>query len=147
MYGKITGGAELVLEFLDFTKSFTITTDTSGYALGAVLSQEGYSRERPVACASRRLTALEMRCSTLEMEVLGIVWAIDDFRPYVLGRRFRLHANHRPLQWVCKLKDSLAWMHLNHRFIICTWETLQYGRKLKNVAIRKNRIGHSSGVS
>ncbi|XP_066905374.1 cell adhesion molecule Dscam1, partial [Halyomorpha halys] len=40
---------EPVLAFPDFTRQFTITTDASDYALGAVLSQNGKGGDRPVA--------------------------------------------------------------------------------------------------
>ncbi|MGR0243505.1 ribonuclease H family protein [Klebsiella pneumoniae] len=59
---------------------FTITTDASEYALGAVLSQASQSGDRPIAYASRRLTEAETRYSALERELLGIIWAIEHFR-------------------------------------------------------------------
>ncbi|WP_406707038.1 Ty3/Gypsy family RNase HI domain-containing protein [Sodalis sp.] len=95
-----------VLAFPDFNKTFTITTDASDYALGAVLSQESTEGDRPVAYASRRLTSAETRYGTLERELLGIVWAPENFRPYIFGRRFKVQTDHRPLQWVGKLKES-----------------------------------------
>ncbi|MGR0227371.1 Ty3/Gypsy family RNase HI domain-containing protein, partial [Klebsiella pneumoniae] len=97
-----------VLAFPNFDQSFMITTDASEYALGAVLSQEGEKGDRPIAYASRRLTEAETRYSALERELLGIVWAINHFRPYVFGRKFTVHTDHRPLQWVGKMKESSA---------------------------------------
>lgn len=99
---------EPVLAFPDFTRQFIVTTDASEYALGAVLAQEGKEGEKPVAYASRRLTEAETRYSALERELLGIVWAIDHFRPYLFGRKFKVHTDHRPLLWVGKMKESSA---------------------------------------
>lgn len=99
---------EPILAFPDFTTPFKITTDASEYALGAVLSQEEKTGERPVAYASRRLTETEARYSAIERELLGIVWAVDHFRPYIFGRKFEVHTDHRPLMWVGKLKESSA---------------------------------------
>lgn len=99
---------EPVLAFPDFAKLFTVTTDASEYALGAVLSQEGHNGDKPVAYASRRLTEAETRYSALERELLAIVWAVDHFRPYIFGRRFKVQTDHKPLQWVGKLKESSA---------------------------------------
>lgn len=50
---------EPILLFPDFNKKFTLTTNTSEYALGAVLLQEGTEGECPVAYARRWLMNTE----------------------------------------------------------------------------------------
>ena len=55
---------EPVLKYLDFTKSFILSTDASAYAIGAVLSQMYNSQEHPVAYASRQLNKAERNYST-----------------------------------------------------------------------------------
>nr|XP_024218897.1 uncharacterized protein LOC112211445 [Halyomorpha halys] len=82
--------------------------DASEYVLGAVLSQDSEKGERPVAYGSRKLTDAESRYSDLVRELLAIMWAVEHFRPNVFGRRFSIHTDHRPLQWVGKLKESSA---------------------------------------
>ncbi|KAL1115008.1 hypothetical protein AAG570_007831 [Ranatra chinensis] len=74
---------EPVLRFPDFTKQFMVTTDASQVALGAVLSQLDHLGDRPVAFASRKLTSAESRYSAIERELLGVVWAVEYFRPYL----------------------------------------------------------------
>jgi hypothetical protein len=37
-----------------------------------------------------------------------VVWAVGYFRPYLLGRRFRIKTDHKPLVWVEKLKETSA---------------------------------------
>ena len=103
-----------ILQFPDFDKEFTLTTDASQTALGAVLSQERRLGDQPVAFASRRLTPAETRYSTIERELLGVVWAVEHFRPYLLGRRFNIKTDHKPLVWVEKLKETSA--------RICRWK-------------------------
>ena len=95
---------EPVLQYPDFTKEFVITTDASEVALGAVLSQGKIGQDKPVCYASRTLSDFEQRYSTIERELLGIVWAIKYFRPYVYGRHFKIYTDHRPLVWLWKLK-------------------------------------------
>ncbi|KAL1131420.1 hypothetical protein AAG570_011037 [Ranatra chinensis] len=46
------------------------------------------------------------RYSTIERELLGIVWAVQQFRPYLLGRRFVIKTDHKPLVWVEKLDET-----------------------------------------
>jgi RNase H-like domain found in reverse transcriptase/Reverse transcriptase (RNA-dependent DNA polymerase)/Integrase zinc binding domain len=97
-----------ILQFPDFRREFVVTTDASQVAIGAVLSQEGELGDRPVAFASRRLSPAETRYSTIERELLGVVWAVQYFRPYLLGRKFRIRTDHKPLVWVDKLKETSA---------------------------------------
>lgn len=97
-----------ILQFPDFNREFILTTDASQTAVGAVLSQEGNLGEQPVAFTSRRLAPAETRYSTIERELLGVVWAVEYFRPYLLGRKFRIKTDHKPLVWVEKLKETSA---------------------------------------
>jgi hypothetical protein len=97
-----------ILQFPDFRREFVVTTDASQVAIGAVLSQEGELGDRPVAFASRRLSPAETRYSTIERELLGVVWAVQYFRPYLLGRKFRIRTDHKPLVWVDKLRETSA---------------------------------------
>jgi len=48
-----------VLNYLDFSRQFLITTDASDYAIGAVLSQEPVGQDRPIAYANRILNKAE----------------------------------------------------------------------------------------
>lgn len=49
-----------ILKYPDYKKKFTVTTDASNFALGAVLSQEGH----PFCFASRTLNEHEINYST-----------------------------------------------------------------------------------
>ena len=92
---------KLMLHFPDFTKEFALNTDASSYAIGAVLSQD----ERPIAFASRTLNSAEQNYSTIEKELLAIVWATKHFRPYLYGRKFLILSDHKPLVWLFNIKD------------------------------------------
>lgn len=93
---------EPILKRADYTKEFKVKTDASQYAIGAVLSQSG----QPICFASRTLNAHEINYSTIERELLAIVWACKYFRPYIYGREFLIQTDHRPLTWIKNLKDS-----------------------------------------
>lgn len=94
-----------LLQYPDFDQPFILTTDASDVAVGAVLSQGNVGSDKPVAFASRTLSDTEARYSTIEKELLAIVWAIKYFRPYLYGRRFTIYTDHRPLMWLMSLKD------------------------------------------
>ncbi|KAL1138567.1 hypothetical protein AAG570_008630 [Ranatra chinensis] len=89
-----------VLRFPDFSLPFVITTDASQVAVGAVLSQVDSGGDGPVAYASKKLTPAESKYSAIERELLGVVWAVEHFRPYFWGRQFRIKTDHKPLVWV-----------------------------------------------
>lgn len=80
---------------------FVLTTVASNAALGAVLSQNGH----PIAYSSRTLNRHECNYSTIEKELLAIVWATTYFRPYLYGRKFTIQTDHRPLVWLNSLKE------------------------------------------
>lgn len=94
-----------ILTYPDFKKQFILTTDASNQALGAVLSQGNVPNDKPVAYASRTLNETETRYSTIEKELLAIVWACKHFRPYLYGNKFKIYTDHRPLVWLFNLKE------------------------------------------
>ncbi|KAL1139186.1 hypothetical protein AAG570_009245 [Ranatra chinensis] len=71
-------------------------------------SQLDQLRDRPVAFVSRKLTPTESRYSVIERELLGVVWAVEYFRPYLFGRQFLIKTDHKPLVWVGGLKETSA---------------------------------------
>lgn len=94
-----------LLQYPDYEKPFVLTTDASNVALGAVLSQGQIGSDKPIAYASRTLSDTETRYSTIERELLAIIWATKHFRPYLYGRKFYIYTDHRPLAWLNSLKD------------------------------------------
>ena len=91
-----------VLAYPDFELPFTLETDASGCGLGAVLSQERDGVTRPVAYASRSLHGAEERYSATELEALGVVWAVKQFRHYLYGQQCEVITDHQPLRSLLK---------------------------------------------
>ena len=94
-----------ILQYPDFDKEFIITTDASDIAVGAVLSQGNIGTDKPVCYASRTLSDTETNYTTSEKELLAIVYATKQFRPYIYGRKFTICTDHKPLIWLWTLKD------------------------------------------
>lgn len=87
-----------VLAFFDPTKPIRVAADASVEGLGAVLEQEVTKGcWRPVQFASRRLTDTEKRYSNVEREALGLTWACEKFRDFLVGATFEILTDHRPL--------------------------------------------------
>lgn len=94
-----------VLQYPDFARSFNLTTDASGYAIGGVLSQGDIGKDLPIAYTSRVLNDAEQNYSTIEKECLAIVYCTNHFRPYLYGRKFIIITDHKPLVWLHSVKD------------------------------------------
>ena len=74
-----------------------ICADASSYGLGAVLMQQSDSTWKPVAYASRSLTETEKRYAQIEKEALASTWACEKFSTYILGKKFLIETDHKPL--------------------------------------------------
>lgn len=94
-----------ILQYPDYSKIFNLTTDASNVAVGAVLSQNFNNADLPIAYASRTLNESEQHLSTIEKELLAVVWATKHFRPYLYGRHFNIYCDHKPLQWLFSIKE------------------------------------------
>lgn len=94
-----------ILQYPDFSKPFILTTDASNVALGAILSQGSIGSDLPIAYASRTLNESEQNYSTVEKELLAIVYATKYFRPYLYGRKFTIITDHKPLTYLFNLKE------------------------------------------
>lgn len=85
-----------VLRYPNFEKRFKLVTDASNFALGAVLTQDNH----PISYTSRTLNEHERNYSTIEKELLAIVWSTKYFRPYLYGKEFDLETDHQPIKWL-----------------------------------------------
>ena len=97
---------EAVLNHPEFDQPFIIDSDASGVGLGAVLSQVVDGVERPICFASRALQPAERIWHTQEKEALGILWALQQFRHFVLGADFTVRTDHRSLELPKKAKSG-----------------------------------------
>uniref|UniRef100_A0AAG5D2B9 RNA-directed DNA polymerase n=1 Tax=Anopheles atroparvus TaxID=41427 RepID=A0AAG5D2B9_ANOAO len=93
-----------ILDFPDFSENntFTLHTDASNIALGAVLSNKNGN---PISFASRALNKAEKNYGTIEKELLAIVWSVKHYRPYLYGKHFNIFTDHKPLVYLFTMKD------------------------------------------
>ena len=87
----------MILAFYDPNAEILISADASSYGLGAVLLQKMGHDWKPVSYASRSLLEAETHYAQIEKEALAITWACEKFLDYVLGRRFAIETDHKPL--------------------------------------------------
>jgi hypothetical protein len=92
--------SQQVLAPPNFDKPFILTTDASGYAIGAALAQEFERIERSVRFWSRMLQPAERNYATTDREALAVVCALKQFRVYLLSHRFIIYTDHQALRQV-----------------------------------------------
>lgn len=88
----------VVLSHFNPKMKIVLTCDASSYGIGAVLSHILPSgEERPVAFCSRTLTTAEKNYSVIDKEALAIIFACKKFYHYLIGHKFILRTDHKPL--------------------------------------------------
>ena len=86
-----------VLALYDPQARTKVCADASSYGLGAVLMQEKDDSWRPVAFGSRSMSETEQRYAQIEKEALASTWTCEKFTTYILGMKFLIETDHKPL--------------------------------------------------
>ncbi|UYV78632.1 K02A2.6-like, partial [Cordylochernes scorpioides] len=74
-----------------------VNCDASEYGVGAIFSQIDHGIERPVVFASRTSNKTERRYAVIDREALAVIFAVSKFSQYLLGRKFKIVTDHKPL--------------------------------------------------
>jgi hypothetical protein len=101
---------------------FEIMCDASDYAVGAVLGQGIDKLPHVINYASRTLNDAQLNYSTIENELLAVVFALDKFRSYLLGSKVIIYSDHAVLKYLFSKKDAksrlIRWIVLLQEFDI-----------------------------
>jgi len=80
--------------YYDTQKETELIVDAGPEGVAAILAQ---SPNNVIACASKTLNSVEKRYSQIEREILAAVWAIQQFKLFLLGTEFILKTDNKPL--------------------------------------------------
>jgi hypothetical protein len=81
---------------LDFSKTFQVRCDMSGFAIGAVLSQD----DRSITYFSEKLNEAKIKYSTYDKEFYAVIQALKKWRHYLVPKEFFLYSDNHALQFV-----------------------------------------------
>ena len=97
-----------ILAIYDPSLPTVIDTDASQTGVGAIISQIVNGNERVIAYASRTLNQAERNYSITKREFLAVIFALKQFRHYILGRSFLLRTDHAPLTNYISMQNTSA---------------------------------------
>ncbi len=88
-----------------------LETDASDFAVGACLYQIEDRQQRPIVYRSRKLSGPEERYEVHDKELLAIVEALQDWRPYLAGTKkpIQIYMNHKNLRNFATMKQLNQW--------------------------------------
>ena len=84
-----------ILTTPDYTKTFIVECDDSRNGIGDVIMQEG----RPLTFKSRPLKGNDLQKPNFDKEMMEILHALKKWRPYLIGRNFKVKTNHDSLKY------------------------------------------------
>nr|GFB87142.1 reverse transcriptase domain-containing protein [Tanacetum cinerariifolium] len=99
---------------------FELMCDASDFAISAVLGQRQEKHFRPIHYASKTMTEAESNYTTMEKEMLAVVYAFEKFRSYLIMNKSIVYTDNSALKYLFTKKDSkarlLCWVLLIQEF-------------------------------
>ena len=90
----------LILQSPNWDLPFEIMCDALDYAVGAVLGQRLDKKPTAIWYASKTLVETQINYTTTMKELLAVVYALEKFRPYILGSKIVIYTDHATLKYL-----------------------------------------------
>nr|GEV45345.1 ribonuclease H-like domain-containing protein [Tanacetum cinerariifolium] len=101
---KLTEAPILIVP--DWDLPFELMFDASDFAIGVVMGQRQEKHFRPIQYASKTMTRALSNYTTMEKEMLGVVYAFEKFRSYLIMNKSIVYTDHSALKYIFAKKDS-----------------------------------------
>ena len=79
--------------------------NANDYAMGAFFGQRIEKIFRAIDYASKTFNEAQENYSTIEKEMLAMVFACENFRLYILGSHVIIHTDHATIKYLMEKKD------------------------------------------
>jgi hypothetical protein len=80
----------------NFSKTFQVKCDASGFAIGAVLSQDN----RSITYFSEKMNEVKIKYSTYDKEFYAFIQALKKWRHYLVPKEFFWYSDNHALQFI-----------------------------------------------
>ncbi|GKD36218.1 reverse transcriptase domain-containing protein [Tanacetum coccineum] len=112
----------LILVAPDWDLPFEIMCDASDFAVGAVLGQCKTKHFQPIHYASNTMIDAQAHYTTMEKELLAVVYGFEKFQPYLVLLKTIAYTDHSALKYLLAKQDAksrlLRWILLLQEFDI-----------------------------
>ena len=95
-----------ILQSSNWDLPFEIMCDASDHAIGAVLGKRLDKKLMAICYASKTLVEAQINYTTTEKELLAVVYALEKFRPYILGSKIIIYIDHVALKYLLSKKEA-----------------------------------------
>jgi hypothetical protein len=109
-----------VIQPFDWHLPFEIMCEASDYAIGVVLVQSKDKKHYAISYTNKTLTGPQLNYTTIEKDLLIVVFAIKKFRLYLVGANVIVYIDHAALKYLLTKKDAkpclIRWVLLLQEF-------------------------------
>ena len=95
-----------ILQAPNWSLPFELMCDAFDYALGVVLGQKVDNMSVVIYYASKTLNEAQKNYTTIEKELLAVVFALEKFRSYLLGSKIIVYFDHAALKYLLTMKEA-----------------------------------------
>ncbi|GKA02718.1 reverse transcriptase domain-containing protein [Tanacetum coccineum] len=108
LYPTTVKGVRSFLGHADWDLPFELMCDANDFAIGAVLGQRHEKNFRPIYYASKTMNEAESHYTTMEKEMLAVVYTFKKFWSYLILNKSLVYTDHSALKYLFAKKDSKA---------------------------------------
>ena len=87
---------------------FEVHVDANKHGAGAMLAQNHRGHICPVQFLSRAFNKMESNWNTTHQKLYAVKYALEQFRPYVIGSKCKVVSDHANLKWLTSISPEQA---------------------------------------